>query len=78
MQEELEKFSRNEVWDLVTRPEGTNVIGNKWVYKNKHDEKGVVTRNKARLVFQGYTQMKEWTLIKPLLMWLDLNQSDLC
>ena len=58
MQEELEQFSRNEVWDLVPRPEGTNVIGTKWVYKNKSDEKGVVTRNKARLVAQGYTQIE--------------------
>ena len=54
MQEELEQFKRNEVWDLVPRPEGTNVIGTKWVYKNKSDEKGVVMRNKARLVAQGY------------------------
>ena len=50
MQEDLEQFSRNEVWDLVPRPDGTNVIGTKWAYKNKTDEKGVVTRNKARLV----------------------------
>ena len=57
MQEELEQFNRNEVWDLVPRPEGTNVIGTKWVYKNKSDEKGVVTRNKARLVAQVYTQI---------------------
>ena len=48
----------NKVWDLVQRPDGTNVIDTKWVYKNKSDEKGVVTRNKARLVAQGYTQME--------------------
>ena len=58
MPEELEKFSRNEVWDLVPRPEGTNLIGTKWMYKNKSDEKGVITRNKARLVTQGYTQIE--------------------
>lgn len=58
MQEELVHFKRNEVLDLVPRPEGTNVIGIKWVYKNKSDEKGVVTRNKARLVAQGYTQVQ--------------------
>ena len=58
MQEELEQFRRNEVWDLVPRPEGTNVIGTKWVYKNKYDETGVVTRNKAGLVAQGYTQIE--------------------
>ena len=58
MQEELEQFSRNEVWDLVPSPVGTNVIDTKWVYKNKLDEKGVFTRNKARLVEQGYTQIE--------------------
>ncbi|CAJ2662740.1 unnamed protein product [Trifolium pratense] len=35
MQEELNQFKKNEVWDLVPRPENTNVIGTKWVYKNK-------------------------------------------
>jgi len=50
MQEELNQFKRNEVWDLVPRLEGINVIGTKWIYKNKSDENGTVTRNKARLV----------------------------
>ena len=58
MQEELEQFSRNKNWDLVPRPEGTNVIGTKWVYTSKSDEKGMVTRNKTRLVAQGYTQIE--------------------
>ncbi|WJX25548.1 hypothetical protein P8452_14576 [Trifolium repens] len=58
MQEELNQFERNEVWDLVPRPEDVNVIGTKWVYKNKSDENGTVTRNKARLVAQGYTQIE--------------------
>ncbi|GAU28621.1 hypothetical protein TSUD_55650 [Trifolium subterraneum] len=58
MQEELNEFKRNEVWDLVPRPKGVNIIGTKWVYKNKSDEKGTITRNKARLVDQGYTQIE--------------------
>ena len=36
----------------------TNVIGTKWVFQNKKDEHGVVTRNKARLVAQGFTQVE--------------------
>ncbi|GJX58096.1 putative ribonuclease H-like domain-containing protein [Tanacetum coccineum] len=36
-------------------PHGMKVIGTKWVYRNKRDERGVVVRNKARLVAQGYT-----------------------
>ena len=41
----------------MERP-NTNVIGTKWVFRNKQDEQGVVTRNKARLVAQGFTQIQ--------------------
>ena len=58
MQDELNQFKRSDVWELVPRPEGMNVIGTKWIYKNKSDENGTVTRNKARLVAQGYTQVE--------------------
>ncbi|KAG9449455.1 hypothetical protein H6P81_009420 [Aristolochia fimbriata] len=58
MQEELEQFERNEVWTLVPRLEYLNVIGTKWVFKNKTDEEGNVIRKKARLVAQGYTQVE--------------------
>ena len=57
MQEELGQFKRNDVWDLVPRREGVNVIGTKWVYKNKSDENGTMPINKSRLVPQGYTQI---------------------
>ena len=57
MQEELNNFTRNEVWSLVERPK-QNVIRTKWVFRNKQDEHGVVTRNKARLVAQGFTQIE--------------------
>jgi len=57
MEEELDNFERNQVWELVERPK-TNVIGTKWVFQNKQDEHGVVTRNKARLVAQGFTQVE--------------------
>jgi hypothetical protein len=57
MEEELNNFTRNEVWSFVERPK-QNVIGTKWIFRNKQDEHGVVTRNKARLVAQGFTQIK--------------------
>ena len=57
MQEELNNFKRNQVWTLVEWP-NTNVIGTKWVFHNKQDENGVVIRNKARLVAQGFTQVE--------------------
>ncbi|GJT70505.1 uncharacterized mitochondrial protein-like protein [Tanacetum coccineum] len=44
------------VWTMVYLPKGKRAIGTKWVYKNKKDERGIVIRNKARLVTQGYTQ----------------------
>ncbi|KAA0068057.1 retrotransposon protein, putative, Ty1-copia subclass [Cucumis melo var. makuwa] len=58
MQEELLQFRRNNVWTLVSKLEGVNIIDTKWVFKNKTDEAGYVTKNKARLVAQGYTQVK--------------------
>ena len=58
MQEELNQFERNEVWELVPRPNDQSVIGIKWVYRNKMDENGIIIRNKARLVAQGYNQQE--------------------
>ncbi|GJY48304.1 putative ribonuclease H-like domain-containing protein [Tanacetum coccineum] len=56
MQEELLQFKLQEVWTLVDLPNGKRAIGTKWVFRNKKDERGIVIRNKARLVTQGYTQ----------------------
>ena len=58
MHEELEQFSHNNVWTLVPRPENTNVISTKWIFKNKYNEFGNIVGNKARLVAQGYTQVE--------------------
>ncbi|GJX63939.1 ribonuclease H-like domain-containing protein [Tanacetum coccineum] len=56
MQEELLQFKLQKVWILVDLPKGKRAIGTKWIFRNKKDERGIVTRNKARLVAQGYTQ----------------------
>ena len=45
-----------KVWKLVDLPKGQRAIGTKWVCRNKKDERGIVVKNKARLVAQGYTQ----------------------
>lgn len=55
MYEKLVQFEINEVWILVPRPNSTNIIGTKWIYKNKSDDNENVTRNKAHLMPQGYT-----------------------
>ncbi|GJS81430.1 putative ribonuclease H-like domain-containing protein [Tanacetum coccineum] len=56
MQDELLQFKLQKVWTLVDLPNGKRPIGTKWVYRNKKDERGIVIKNKARLVAQGYTQ----------------------
>ncbi|GJW71392.1 putative ribonuclease H-like domain-containing protein [Tanacetum coccineum] len=56
MQDELLQFKLQQVWILVDLPHGAKVIGTKWVFRNKKDARGVVVRNKARLVAQGYKQ----------------------
>nr|GEV08646.1 hypothetical protein [Tanacetum cinerariifolium] len=56
MQEELLQFKIQNVWSLVDCPKGVRPIRTKWVLKNKKDKRGIVIRNKARLVAQGHTQ----------------------
>ncbi|GKD53343.1 retrovirus-related pol polyprotein from transposon TNT 1-94 [Tanacetum coccineum] len=58
MQEELNQFKTNDVWSLVPPPRNQTIIGIKWVFKNKLGENGVVSRNKARLIAQGYNQQE--------------------
>nr|GFB64227.1 putative ribonuclease H-like domain-containing protein [Tanacetum cinerariifolium] len=52
----MTKTSQERAMRLVDLPKGKHAIGTKWVYTNKKDERGIVVRNKARLVTQGYTQ----------------------
>ncbi|GJX52341.1 putative ribonuclease H-like domain-containing protein [Tanacetum coccineum] len=59
MQKDLLQFKLQEVWTLVDLPNRKKAIGSKWVFRNKNDERGIVIRNKARLVAQG-SQREEW------------------
>ncbi|GJW24170.1 putative ribonuclease H-like domain-containing protein [Tanacetum coccineum] len=56
MQEELLQFKLQKVWVLVDLPYGKKVIGTKWVFRNKRDERSIVVKNKAWLVAQGFRQ----------------------
>ncbi|GKD78060.1 putative ribonuclease H-like domain-containing protein, partial [Tanacetum coccineum] len=56
MQEELLQFKLQKVWTSIDLSNDKRAIGTKWVFRNKKDERGIVVRNKARLVAQGYTQ----------------------
>nr|GEU81824.1 ribonuclease H-like domain-containing protein [Tanacetum cinerariifolium] len=56
MQEELLQFKLPNVWTLMDLPHGKRAIGTKWVFRNKRDQRGIVVRNKARLVTQCHRQ----------------------
>ncbi|GKF00799.1 putative ribonuclease H-like domain-containing protein, partial [Tanacetum coccineum] len=56
MQEELLQFKLQQVWKLVDLPNEKRAIGTKWVFRKKKDERGIMIRNKARLVAQGHRQ----------------------
>ncbi|GJR28643.1 retrovirus-related pol polyprotein from transposon TNT 1-94 [Tanacetum coccineum] len=58
MQEELNQFIVNDVWELLPLPKNMTIIGTKLVFRNKLDENGVISRNKVRLVAQGYNQQE--------------------
>jgi hypothetical protein len=58
MQEELQQFLKLNVWEKVILPKHEKAINTKWVFRVKKDERGVVIRNKARLVVQGFYQIE--------------------
>nr|GEU50180.1 ribonuclease H-like domain-containing protein [Tanacetum cinerariifolium] len=49
-------FKKQKFYILVDLPHGKRAIGTKWVFRNKNDKRGIMVRNKARLVTQGHTQ----------------------
>jgi hypothetical protein len=58
MHEELENFEKKQVWTLVEPSRDVNLIGTKWVYKNKQGEDDEIVRNKAHLVAHGFSQVE--------------------
>ena len=56
MDEEMNSIEKNDTWDLVDLPNDKNLIGVKWVYKKKVNEKGEIDIFKARLVAKGFSQ----------------------
>nr|GEW85797.1 hypothetical protein [Tanacetum cinerariifolium] len=59
IQDELLQFKLLQVWTLVDLPNGKRAIRKKYIYRNKKHKRGIMVRNKARLVAQGYTQEEE-------------------
>nr|GEY61271.1 putative ribonuclease H-like domain-containing protein [Tanacetum cinerariifolium] len=73
MQEKLFEFKMRKVWVLVDLPKGKRAIGSKWVFRNKKDERGIVVRNKARLVAQRHTQEEgiDYEEVFALVAWIE-------
>ena len=58
MNEQLDQIEKNQTWDIVPRPIDKNVVGNKWIFKNKVNEEVQIIRNKKILVCKGYAQVE--------------------
>ena len=56
MHEEYQSIMKNDVWDVVPRPEGKSVVTSKWIYKIKHAADGSIEKYKARFVARGFSQ----------------------
>ena len=55
MMEEYQSIMKNDVWDVVLRPEGKSVVTSKWIYKFKHGANGSIEKHKARFVSRGFS-----------------------
>jgi hypothetical protein len=58
MTEEYQSILKNDVWDVVPRPEGKYVVTSKWIYKIKHVVDGSIEKYKARFVARGFSQVE--------------------
>jgi hypothetical protein len=58
MDKELDQIEKNDTRELVPRPKNKNVIGTKWIFRNKLNEDGQFPRKKSRLVCKGYAQIE--------------------
>jgi hypothetical protein len=54
----VEKYTsimKNDVWDIVPRPEGNSVVSSRWLYKIKHAEDGGIEKFEVRFVARGFS-----------------------
>ena len=49
---------KNDVWEVVLRPEGKTVVTSRWLYKVKHAADGSIEKFKARFVARGFSQVE--------------------
>jgi len=67
MQKEINQFQRNDVWDLVPKPQHKKIIGTKWIFRNKLNEQDEVIRNKEDLFLKVTVNKKALIILKHLL-----------
>jgi hypothetical protein len=58
MTEEFQFIMKNDVWDIVLRPNEKSVVTSKWIYKIKHVANGSVEKYKVRFVARGFSQVE--------------------
>ncbi|GJY54920.1 putative ribonuclease H-like domain-containing protein [Tanacetum coccineum] len=69
MQEEMQQFINQQVWKLVPLPVGKHAIGTKWILKNKRDARGIVVRNKARMLHRDTDKRRALITMRYLNQW---------
>ena len=56
MVEEYDSIMNNQVWDVVSRPQGKKVVGSRWIYKVKHAADKSVEKYKVHFMAKGFSQ----------------------
>ena len=75
MQYEQHEFKLHNIWNLILHYQGKKIVGTCWLFQNKMDEDDVITRNKHRLVVQGYTKLEGRAYDKTFFLLHDLKPS---
>jgi hypothetical protein len=75
MMEEYNSIMKNDVWEVVPRPEGKSVVTSRWLYKLKHVADGSIEKYRARFVAWGFHRLRESTMMRPLRRLLDTLRS---
>jgi hypothetical protein len=75
MMEEYNSIMKNDVWEVVPRPEGKSVVTSKWLYKLKHVADGSIESTKIALWLGGFHKLRESTMMRPLRQLLDTLRS---
>ena len=89
MTEEYQSIMKNDVWDIVPKPEGKSIVSSKSIYKIKHAADGSIEKYKARFVARGFSQKEgidyeetfppvpQYTLIRAIMALASMMKWDL-